>query len=166
MDEQQQNSYFAVKIKHNIDEKKFSYLWAKYVRSGNLNNHCAKCLNGTWSRKFSGFNNNDLLSQPELTMDEVDVQKYKALYFCGGSKMGYPHNVHFIVIPQEGATAHWEFEEWKVEIENGKLSAIPAEADLDDRFFKEPYNEHFYTCRNFRWMVGFFYPELIKSQQQ
>lgn len=163
-------SNFCVKIHHNFDEKKFRYLWAKYVRGGNLKYHCAKCLNGTWSQKFSGYSNKDLLTQPELQMDEVPVSDYKALYFCGVSKQGYPysnyqHNVHFIIIPQEGIISHWEFEDWKVDIENGILSTIPDQTTLDDRFFQEPYNEHYYTCRNFQWMVGFFYPELLKSNQ-
>lgn len=159
------NNTFAVKIKHNIDEKQFSYLWAMYVRSGNIKHHCARCMNGVWSKKFSKRNNHDLLSQPELIMDEVDVHKYKAIYFCGGHKLGYDHNVHFVVIPKEGATAHWEFENWCVDIENGELSVIPAEADLGEQFFQEPYDEHYYTCRNFRWMLGYFYPELLKSSQ-
>lgn len=160
---------FSVTIHHNFDEKKFRYLWAKYVHSGNLEHHCAQCMRGKYSKLFSGYNEN-LISQPVLDMNEVRVSDYKALYFCGVFKQGYPrtnypHNVHFIVIPEKGATAHWEFENWKVDIENGRLSAIPEESDLDDRFFKEPYDEHFYTCRNFRWMVGFFYPELLKSNQ-
>lgn len=159
---------FAVKIHHNFDEKKFKWLWAKYVKEGNIEHHCTHCLKGSYSKIFSGSNNKDLLSQPILDMNEVSVSDYQAIYFCGVIKHGYPlnnyaHNVHFAVIPQKGATAHWELGEWKVEIENGVLSPIPDESDLDDQFFRGKYDAHFYTCRIFRWMVGFFYPEHLYS---
>ena len=158
-----------IQIRHNFDERKFKWLWAKYVKDGNVEKHCQACLRGPYSKKFSGTSNKDLLSQPELAMDEVPEGEFKAIYFCGVIKRGYPrtnypHNVHFAVIPSEGEHDVWDFEDWHVEIENGILSAIPSEEQMDDRFFHEPYNEHYYTCRIFRWMVGFFYPQLIKSK--
>ncbi len=156
-----------IQIRHNFDEKKFKWLWAKYVKDGNVEKHCTACLCGPYSKKFSGTSNQNLLAQPELVMNEIPDGDFKAIYFCGVIKRGYPrtnypHNVHFAVVPAEGQRDEWNFEDWHVEIENGVLSPIPDEEQLDDRFFQEPYNDHFYTCRIFRWMVGFFYPQLIK----
>lgn len=153
-------------IKHNFDETKFKWLWAKYVKAGNLQKHCTACLKGPYSKKFSGTSNSDLLSQTTLLMDEVPESEYKAIYFCGVLKKGYPksnypHNVHFAIIPQKGAQDSWQYENWRVEIENGVLSPIPAEDKLDSIFFSHPYDEHYYTCRIFRWMVGFFYPQYL-----
>ena len=158
-----------IKIKHNFDERKFKWLWAKYVKDGNVEKHCQACLRGPYSKKFSGTSNKDLLSQPELVMDEVPDGDYKAIYFCGVIKRGYPrtnypHNVHFAVIPAEGEHDAWDFEDWHVEVENGILSTIPSEEQMDERFFHEPYTDQYYTCRIFRWMVGFFYPQLIRSK--
>lgn len=158
----------VIKIHHNFDDTKFKWLWAKYVREGNLEHHCTNCLKGKYSSVFSNSSNSNLLSQPVIEMNEVPIGEYKAIYFCGVIKKGYPksnynHNVHFAVIPEEGASSHWEFEDWKVDIENGVLSEIPSEDDLDDRFFTGKYDEHYYTCRIFRWMVGFFYPEHLYS---
>lgn len=68
-------------IKHNFDETKFKRLWAKYVKSGNLEKHCTASLKGPYSKKFSGASNKDLLLQPVLTMDEVPSDDYKAIYF-------------------------------------------------------------------------------------
>ncbi len=157
-----------ITIKHNIDETQFKHLWAKYVKNHNILHHCASCVLGTYSKKFSGAWNKDLLSQPVLEMDEVEDGLYKAIYFCGVFKKGfpknnYPHNLHFIVIPEEGRSDVFDFENWHVEIEGGYLSSIPTEEQLDDRFFKEPYTAHHYTCRIFRWMIGFFHPELLKK---
>ena len=92
-------------------------------------------------------------------------------YLCGrinnrktnnnNNKNNYPHNVHFAVIPCKGKSAVWNFEEWHVEIENGIISPIPSQEMLDEKFFRKPYDEHFYTCRIFRWMVGFYYPKML-----
>lgn len=59
-----------IRIKHNIDESKFKFLWAKYVEYGKIDKHCAQCLKGHWSKKFSGAWNSNLVSQPILDMDE------------------------------------------------------------------------------------------------
>lgn len=111
-----------IRIKHNFDETKFKWLWAKYVKDGNIEKHCTACLKGSYSKIFSGTSNRDLLSQPVLIMNEVDDSQYKAIYFCGVNKKGYPksyypHNVHFAIVPKEGATDEWNFENWHVEIE-------------------------------------------------
>ena len=158
-----------IKIKHNFDETKFKWLWAKYVRAGNIEKHCTACLKGPYSKKFSSTSNKDLLSQPELVMDEVPDGLYEAIYFCGVLKKGYlnknplknnyPHNVHLAIRPVEGVNDIWDFENWHVEIENGKLERIPATYELPKKFFQPPYNSHYYTCRIFRWMVGHFYPK-------
>lgn len=152
---------YPIRIRHNFDEREFSYFWGMYVRSGNLQHHCLRCLNGTKSKQTWG-EGHELSQHPELVMDEVATDKYRALYLCGGSRKGYAHNVHLVITPKPGATATWDFDGWHVDIENGELSPIPAEERLDDRFFAAPYDDHYTTCRNFRWMVGFFYPELIK----
>lgn len=159
-----------ITIEHNIDERQFKFLWAKYVKGSNLRRHCAQCIPGTFSKKFSGAWNKDLLSQPILEMDEVPDGEYKAIYFCGVFKKGfstkknYLHNFHLAIIPAEGKTETFEFENWKVKINNGIISRIPEEEELDDKFFVVPYDFHYYTCRIFRWMVGFFHPELLKQK--
>lgn len=162
-----------ITIHHNFDEKKFMWLWAKYVKAGNIDKHCTACLIGSYSRKFSGTSNQDLLSQPDMVMDEVPEGQYEAIYFCGVLKKGYlnknleknnyRHNVHFAVRPQDGAHDVWDFEDWHVEIDGGVLEHIPATYELGDKFFKAPYNSHFYTCRIFRWMVGHFYPQELRD---
>lgn len=162
-----------ITIRHNIDPSKFKWLWAKYVNAGNIEKHCTACLIGPYSKKFSGATNKEMLSQPVITMDEVPEGKYQAIYFCGVLKKGYlnknpeknnyRHNVHFAIVPSEGTTDVWNFEEWHVEIENGKLEHIPATYELSEEFFKAPYDAHYYTCRIFRWMVGHFYPEKLRD---
>lgn len=160
-----------IEIKHNFDSSKFMWLWAKYVKAGNIDKHCTGCLIGPYSKRFSGTINKELLRQPIIKMDEYE--DYDAIYFCGVLKKGYlnknpeknnyRHNVHFIVLPQLGNSDIWEFENWKVTINNGTLERIPKTFELDDSLFNYPYNSHYFTCRIFRWMVGHFYPKLIKS---
>lgn len=158
-----------ITIKHNFDETKFKWLWAKYVKAGNIDKHCTASLIGTYSKKFSGTSNHHLLSQPIIQMDEVASSEYEAIYFCGVLKAGYlnknpdknnyQHNVHFAVRPLKHAKDVWDFENWHVEIEGGVLEHIPATYELNKRFFEPPYTSHYYTCRIFRWMIGHFYPQ-------
>ena len=157
-----------IKIHHNFDETKFKWLWAKYVKAGNIEKHCAACLLGQYSKKFSGSTNQKLLSKPVLKMDEFPEEGYEAIYFCGVIKKGYlnkhplrnnySHNVHFAVIPKKGKIDTYYFEDWHVEIQNGIIERIPEVYELPEKFFISPYTPHYYTCRIFRWMVGHFFP--------
>lgn len=160
-----------ITIHHNFDPSKFKWLWAKYVHGGDDTRHCTTCIKGRYSKKFSGTSNKDMLKQTTIVMDEQPDGTYDAVYFCGVVKKGYlnkdpkknnyPHNVHFAIVPCEGERDVWNFEDWHVEIENGRLTRIPEENELDEKYFREPYDEHFYTCRIFRWMIGRYYPEMI-----
>ena len=162
-----------ITIHHNFDETKFKWLWAKYVKAGNIEKHCTASMIGQYSKKFSGTSNKDLITQPELKMNEVADGDYEAIYFCGVLKKGYlhkdatknnyRHNVHFAVRPIDGAHDVWDFENWHVEIDGGVLEHIPETFELKEKFFHEPYTSHYYTCRIFRWMVGHFYPQELED---
>ena len=163
-----------ITIHHNFDEKKFKWLWAKYVKAGNIEKHCTACLIGPYSKKFSGSSNQNLLNQPDMVMDEVSENNYEAIYFCGVLKKGYlnknplknnySHNVHFAVRPVEGEHDVWDFEEWHVEIDGGVLEHIPETYELKEKFFQAPYTSQYYTCRIFRWMVGHFFPDELQEK--
>ncbi|MBR6105392.1 MAG: hypothetical protein IKP81_10105 [Paludibacteraceae bacterium] len=156
-----------ITITHNFDGSKFMWLWAQYVKAGRIEKHCIGSIPGKLSKKFSGTSNKDFANQPCLVMDEVADGEYEAIYFCGVVKKGYlnpnplknnyRHNVHFAVVPVDGARDVWDFENWHVEIEGGRIERIPATYELKPKFFNPPYDSHYYTCRIFRWMVGHFY---------
>lgn len=162
-----------ITIHHNFSPSQFKWLWAKYVHGGDDTRHCTACIKGRYSKKFSATSNPKMLTQKTFIMDEQPDGSYDAIYFCGVVKKGYlnkdplknnyPHNVHFAVVPREGARDVWDFEGWHVEIEGGVLSRIPAEDELSEKYFCAPYDAHYYTCRIFRWMVGFYYPMNIKK---
>ncbi|MBR3520780.1 MAG: hypothetical protein IKX43_00270 [Paludibacteraceae bacterium] len=167
-----------ITIKHNIDSKRFLTLWAKYVRTPNILQHCQNCIHGPYSKKF-GLKNPNFNNETTMTFDETD--NYQAIYFCGISKKeaskemvhphnpnivmkrNYLHNLHFAIIPHEGAKDVWDFEEWHVEIEGGYLTRIPEEEEIPEKYKQGIYDDHYYTCRIFRWMLGFFYlHEIVK----
>lgn len=163
-------------IKHNIEPTKFKFFWTKYVREGDIRRHCAACVKGSWSKKFCAAWNKDEASGEyapfpnEITFDEQSGGSYKAIYVCGVSKAGfstkknYPHNLHLPIIPKEGAADTFDFDGWHIEIDGGYVDRIPSEEELDRRFFEAPYDHHYYTCRIFRWMLGYFHPELLKTK--
>lgn len=158
-----------ITIRHNIDPGQFRTLWARYINGGNIKYHCNFCLKGVYSKKFS-IHNKELLSTPLIVMDEVPIEKYDAIYFCGIAKASVRektlrHNLHFVIRPAEGETDVWEFEQWRVEIENGRLEYIPLTGELRPQFFEPPYDEHYYTCRNFLWMVSRYYPEALNPDK-
>ena len=72
-----------ITIKHNFDESKFKWLWAKYVNAGNIEKHCTACLKGPYSSKLNGTKNKLLHEQTTMVMDEVPEDLYEAIYFCG-----------------------------------------------------------------------------------
>lgn len=155
-----------ITIRHNFDPEQFDWLWAKYVNGGNISQHCFICLKGTQSKKFSKAYNPEMGSQHIMTMDEMPDGDYDAIYFCGVTKRGYLHNVHLVVRPESGATANWKFQSWEVEIENGTIETIPCAGELKPEYFYPPYDEQYYTCRNFLWMVGRYYPEVLDHDKQ
>lgn len=144
-----------IKIKHNFEKEKFMWLWSKYVVGVNDKKHCTNCLKGKYSKKFSKHND-ELTVGSEIIFDEFD---YKAIYICGVIKRGYSqkknyeHNVHLAILPKEGARAVWEFEEWKVEIENGVVCEIIHEDGLEEKY--KALDENYTTCRIFRWAVDY-----------
>lgn len=144
-----------IKIKHNFEKEKFMWLWSKYVVGVNDEKHCTNCLKGKYSKKFSKHND-ELTVGSEIIFDEFD---YKAIYICGVIKRGYSqkknyeHNVHLAILQKEGARAVWEFEEWKVEIENGVVCEIIDEDGLEEKY--KALDENYTTCRIFRWAVDY-----------
>ena len=147
-----------IKIKHNLDSSKFKWLWSKYVVDGNNKKHCTNCLKGEYSKKFSKHNEN---FNNETIIEFDEENDFKAIYICGvinkgySVKKNYPHNVHLAIEPKEGAKSLYEFENWKIEIENGMISEIPDIDELPSKYRKLP--KEYITCRIFRWAIGYFY---------
>ncbi len=70
-----------ISISHNFDESRFKWLWAKYVKAGNIEKHCTARLIGSYRKKFSGSRNQNLLSQPMFVMDEIPYQERTTALF-------------------------------------------------------------------------------------
>ena len=149
-----------IKIKHNLEKEKFKWLWAKYVQAGNDEKHCTNSLKGKYSKVFSKHNE-QFNETSTILFNEQPEDSFKAIYICGviskgySAKKNYPHNVHLAIVPRKGATDTYEFEEWKIEIEDGIISHIPSVEELPERYKTLP--EQFVTCRIFRWAIGYFF---------
>jgi hypothetical protein len=143
-----------IMLTHNLESKRFLWLWAKYVRGVNLDQHCTNSIHGVYSKVFSKHNSACLPGVP-LSFNEQPIGSFKAIYICGVSqtgyakKLNYPHNVHAAIFPFEGASDQWEFEGWRLGVTNGRFSHIPSLDELPDRYRDRP--PAFTTCRIFRW---------------
>jgi hypothetical protein len=143
-------------LEHNLDPRRFKWLWAKYVRGVNDAQHCTNSLRGPYSKKFSKLNPG-FAAGARVTFDEQSPASFQAIYICGVSSRGYPrrenylHNLHAAIIPTLGAEDAWEFDKWRLRITNGVFSQIPALEQIPEcyRTLPDPYT----TCRIFRWAV-------------
>ena len=146
----------ALRLRHNLRGDAFMWLWAKYVAGVNDTKHCTASLRGPYSKRLSRHNA-DLETEGELVLDEVRRERFQAIYICGvarkgyASKKNYPFNLHAAVLPKAGATGDYQFDGWKLNVENGILLPIPSEAELPERYRDLP--PEFTTCRIFRWAV-------------
>ena len=139
---------------HNVERRRFVYLWAKYVKSFNPEYHCTNCLKGPYSKKLRK-KNPELDKESTITFDEVPLGAYRAIYICGVAQKGYsrkrnyPHNLHTAILPSPGAMDRFSFENWKMVVENGRFLRIPGEEDLPEEY--KDYSEEYTSCRIFRW---------------
>lgn len=156
-----------IRLTHNFDGRKFMWLYAKYAHGCNPMHHCTNAIKGKYSKRFTRLNKEFLPGQT-IVMDEFPQDSWDAIYICGVSKNGYakhqnyPHNVHIAVLPREGATDHWEFENWKMDVTGGIFEYVPSEEDIPEVFVRQ-LPESFYTCRMFRWAVS-HYPQDVEQR--
>lgn len=143
-----------IMLNHNLESKRFIWLWAKYVRGVNLDQHCTNSIRGVYSKILSKHNPGFLPGIP-LALNEQPTERFKAIYICGVSqagyarKLNYSHNVHAAIFPLEGASDRWNFEGWSLNVTNGRFSHIPSIDELPERYRDRP--SAFTTCRIFRW---------------
>lgn len=73
----------------------FKYLWLKYVTGTNLDQHCARCLNGQYSKKVSPD-----MDKRTIMLDEFP---HKAIYLCGVAiPYKWDNNFHLAMIHAPG----------------------------------------------------------------
>ncbi len=138
----------------------------KYVTAANDAHHCTNVLRGSYSKKLSKHNA-ALTSDLPVICDELPAGSFAALYICGVAKKGYakkqnyPHNLHVPILPAPGQSSDFAFEEWRFKIRNGLVLPIISESELPE-FYKGLPSEYT-ACRIFRWAVGWFRPDKLKS---
>ncbi len=153
-------------INHNFQKKKFAKLFAMYTRGTNPYDHCNRSLKKDYSKKFSK-NNKDFEAGKPIILDEFQDKSWDAIYICGvrqgywskNQDKVYPHNVHFAIIPAPGKKDTWEFEEWKVSVENAIIEKVISEEELDPHF--QGFPEECTTCRIYRWSVTHYKDQLV-----
>jgi hypothetical protein len=149
----------VVEVSHNLDPRRFVWLWMKYVTGVNDTQHCTNVLRGRYSKKLSkhraGVGEQGL--ETSIVCDEQPAGSFSALYVCGVAQQGYrqkqnyPHNLHLPILPSPGEISEFAFEEWRFTIRNGVVLPIPSEAELPERYRSLP--PECTTCRIFRWAV-------------
>lgn len=151
---------FGVLLQHNLRPEAFMWLWMKYTTGLNDRHHCTNCLRGPYSKILSKPKNPHLGTTRRLVLDEVPVGSYRALYICGVAARGYrkkenyPHNLHAPIQPEYGVRDTLRFEDWQLDVENGRFLPIIGEDELPPEYRGLP--PEYTTCRIFRWAAGYF----------
>ena len=153
-----------IQLTHNFDGRKFMWLYAKYATGCNPLHHCTGAIRGRYSKRFTRLSP-DFKAGQTIALDEFPNLGWDAIYICGVSTNGYrkhvnyPHNVHAVIIPKEDASDHWEFENWRMDVQGGVFEHIPSEDEIDAKY-KRDLPEEFWTCRMFRWAVWHYAKDL------
>ena len=119
----------------------FRYLWLKTVEGFNPKVHCARCLKGTYSKKFS----------PRMIPNAPIPEEYPEgmlLYFCGvSSPYRWNNNLHLAGRVTPGAIAEVETYNGDKLIVTG-LEAITIKPEPAAELYPS-LGKEFLTCRNF-----------------
>jgi hypothetical protein len=128
-------------------ERAFRFLWLKYVRGFNPKVHCARCLNGNYSKLFPYSSGYVAPQTIEGVLDESDAPW---IYLCGVTKK-WEWNVHVAGQYEAGTITNYSDERIDVEIRD--FRQLPIDASKTPEAPKE-----FATCRN--WQFGWLaFPE-------
>ena len=120
----------------------FKYLWLKYVNGYDLDNHCARSLVGSYSKKI----NNKIANEKDILLNEHNSKTY---YLCGVSlPFNYDNNFHLAFKYSKGNNI--------IINENGvDIKIIDAERIIikkqDIYNHEKGYNRQFSSCRNWQF---------------
>ena len=140
-------------IKKLESNRNWMYLWGKYVTGINLDFHCAKSLEGYYSKKIY----KDKASESDIKLDEYNSNIF---YLCGVSKpYKWNDNFHLALRYKEGNNLIINRNGLYLEIENAE--ELPIIFDINKCNHKNKYNKNFATCRN--WQFANIYKDLFKE---
>lgn len=132
-----------IEIKQMNINQNFRYLWLKYVNNVNLNEHCAKCLIGEYSKQIKKRQR----TQTNITLNEYPAKYY---YLCGVAfPFKYENNFHLAFKEKKGNILEVD--------ENGiNLTLKNAERIFFSKKDIDPFNPHankkgYNTCRNWQF---------------
>lgn len=120
----------------------FKYLWMKYVTGVNLNVHCARCLEGTYSKRLD---NKGPIALP-LPLDEVEA---KYFYICGvSSPYKWENNFHLAFRYKKGSIIAGQENGIQIVIEDAEYINIEKKAHYQH---ENGILRTYYTCRNWQF---------------
>ena len=129
-----------IKIKSMTVTKPFKYLWLKSVRGVNLDQHCAKCINGQYDKRLGAH-------VRQLKDESLTENMY---YLCGVAlPFKWANNFHLAFRHKEGSVLTYESNGVAVVIENAERILF-SEADIDWTL-PQSRNKAFSTCRNWQF---------------
>ena len=122
----------------------FKYLWLKTVEGVDLNQHCARCLVGRYSKAVS-----NTMKQAEYIPLEDSVY-----YLCGVAlPFNWHRNFHLAFRPCPGSTIDYDSNGIHVLVEDAER--LPVSAEYIDPADPHANVKAYSTCRN--WQFAHYY---------
>lgn len=141
-------------IKEMKTKRNWMYLWGKYVNGVDLENHCAKCLLGKYSKKI----NKDTKEVKNLVLDEGSS---KIFYLCGVTKpYVWEDNFHLALRYKEGCNIKINKKSIYLELENAE--ELPIDFDINNCEHEKKTKKEYSTCRN--WQFAYLYKNMIEKE--
>ena len=134
----------------------FRFLWLKYIRSVNLNYHCAKGLNGRNDDRIKKYKTESVTSFSDIRLDQDEVDFY---YICGvATPPNWSANFHCAFRYENGEII--SVNENGIDINIQDAVRIPIEeVDRETCTNEHKDKKEYYTCRN--WMFAHKWDEYI-----
>ncbi len=138
-----------MKIKHLTVHANFKYLWLKTVEDVDLEQHCARCLIGSYDKRIS----TGIKETGEIALED------SIYYLCGVAiPFRWENNFHLAFRPSPGKSVHYESNGITIDIEDAEQLPI-SEAYIDWTHPKARFKSY-YTCRN--WQFAHWFKKITK----
>lgn len=143
-----------------VAHRLYKYFWLKYVYGVALDNHCARCLKGPFSRHLWGGSRT-----AQGTLDEY--RPPRAYYLCGVTTEGWSTNLHLAFRAAPGREVVRDDADIRVRITDAEI--IPIAADWIDWGHPRAPESAYNTCRNWwfaHWVASGCAPGELPPRQR
>ena len=143
----------SIIIKKLENNREWLYLWGKYITGVNLEEHWAKSLLGSYSKKI----NKHRRIEKNIVLNECNSEIF---YLCGVAKpYKWEKNFHLALRYKKGSKITISKKGLNLEMENAE--ELPINFDITKCNHIKKFDKKYSTCRN--WQFAYLYQDMIRK---